>query len=269
VKPLTFSYSDGAALLSGAVVGFVLGLIGGGGSIFATPLLFYFVGVADPHIAIGTGAAAVSVNALTNLLSHARSGRVRWTPALVFALAGAIGAFIGSALGKIVDGQKLLLLFGVLMLVVAAQMAFKRAAPTEGATRPAARTAARAVPALLGIGAIVGVLSGFFGIGGGFLVVPGIIGATGMPMINAIASSLVSVTAFGAATAASYAWSGLVDWRIVALLLGGGVFGGLLGGWLAGRLALRRQLLTQIFATLVAGVGFYVIARGALALMKA
>ncbi len=266
---MAFSFADGAALLSGAIVGFVLGLIGGGGSIFATPLLYYFVGVADPHIAIGTGAAAVSVNALTNLLSHARAGRVRWKSALVFAVAGTTGAFIGSALGKIVDGQKLLLLFGVLMLVVAAQMAFKRAAPVEGEIRRTAKTAARALPALLGIGTIVGVLSGFFGIGGGFLVVPGILAATGMPMINAIASSLVSVTAFGAATAASYAWSGLVDWRIATLLLVGGLFGGLFGAWLAGLLAVRRRLLSQIFSAAVAGVGLYVIARGALALMKA
>ena len=266
---MAFSYSDAAILLSGAIVGFVLGLIGGGGSIFATPLLFYFVGVADPHIAIGTGAAAVSVNALTNLLNHARAGRVRWKSALIFAVAGVIGALFGSALGKIVDGQKLLLLFGVLMLVVAAQMALKGAPSSEGGPRPTRKTAAKALPALLGIGAIVGLLSGFFGIGGGFLVVPGIVAATGMPMINAVASSLVSVTALGAATAASYAWSGLVDWRIAALLLGGGVFGGLLGGRLAGFLAVRRQLLTQIFAAVVAGVGLYVIARGAFALMKA
>ncbi len=231
---MAFSFADGAALLSGAIVGFVLGLIGGGGSILATPLLYYFVGVADPHIAIGTGAAAVSANALANLVSHARAGRVRWKSALVFAVAGTIGALIGSALGKIVDGQKLLLLFGLLMLVVAAQMAFKRAAPVEGEICPTAKTAAKALPktlpALLGIGAIVGILSGFFGIGGGFLVVPGILAATGMPMINAVASALVSVTALAAATAANYAWSGLVDWRLAALLLGGGAVGGLFGG---------------------------------------
>lgn len=266
---MVFSFADGAALLSGAIVGFVLGLIGGGGSILATPLLYYFVGVADPHIAIGTGAAAVSVSALANLLSHARAGRVRWASALVFALAGVIGAFIGSTLGKMVDGQKLLVLFGALMLVVAAQMAFKGATPAPGDARPAAHNAAKPLPALLGIGAVVGILSGFFGIGGGFLVVPGILAATAMPMINAIASSLVSVAALGATTAASYAWSGLVDWRFAALLVVGGLFGGLFGARLAGLLAVRRRLLIQIFAVAVAGVGLYVIARGASALMKA
>jgi uncharacterized protein len=266
---LAFSFADGAALLSGAIVGFILGLIGGGGSILATPLLYYFVGVADPHIAIGTGAAAVSVNALANLVSHARARRVRWNSALIFAVAGVFGALIGASLGKIVDGQKLLLLFGFLMLAVAAQVAFRQETPAEGDIRLPAKNFTKALPALLGIGAIVGILSGFFGIGGGFLVVPGILAATGMPMINAIASALVSVTALAAATAANYASSGLVDWRIAALLLVGGLFGGLFGARLAGLLAVRRRLLSQIFALAVAGVGLYVIARGALALMKA
>lgn len=266
---MAFSFADGAALLSGAIVGFVLGLIGGGGSIFATPLLYYFVGVADPHIAIGTGAAAVSVNALTNLLSLRaggsrtmeiracfRRGRHDWR---VYRLGSrqdrrwpeaASPVRRADARGRGADGLQ---------------------ARGAGGRRDwrTAKTAARALPALLGIGTIVGVLSGFFGIGGGFLVVPGILAATGMPMINAIASSLVSVTAFGAATAASYAWSGLVDWRIATLLLVGGLFGGLFGAWLAGLLAVRRRLLSQIFSAAVAGVGLYVIARGALALMKA
>jgi uncharacterized protein len=265
---LALSYGDGAALLSGAVVGFVLGLIGGGGSIFATPLLYYFVGVADPHVAIGTSAAAVSINALANLWGHARAGHVKWRGAVIFAAAGSVGAIAGSSLGKIVDGQKLLLLFGVLMLVVAAQMVSRRVPKTGQDFRLTWDNAGKTVPALVGLGALVGILSGFFGIGGGFLVVPGLLAATGMPMIAAVGSSLVSVTAFGAATAANYAWSGLVDWRLTAFLLAGGVLGGLFGGRLAGILALRRQLLTQIFAAMVAGVGTYVIYRGALALMR-
>ncbi|MCI4680687.1 sulfite exporter TauE/SafE family protein [Rhodoblastus acidophilus] len=262
------SYLDGAALLSGVIVGFVLGLIGGGGSVFATPLLYYFVGVANPHVAIGTGAAAVAVNALANLLGHARAGRVKWACAAIFAAAGSGGAIIGSSLGKIVDGQKLLLLFGVVMLVVAAQMAIKRPPPQGHDFRLTRENAGKTVPALVLIGLVVGVLSGFFGIGGGFLVVPGILAATGMPMIAAIGSSLVSVTAFGAATAANYAWSGLVDWPVTAFLVAGGVVGGVFGGRLAGVLAARRQLLTQVFAALVAAVGIYVIYRGVLVLMK-
>lgn len=265
---MLISYSDGAALLSGVLVGFVLGLIGGGGSVFATPLLVYFVGVRDPHVAIGTGATAVAVNALFNLFGHARAGHVKWPCAVVFAASGVLGAVVGSSLGKVFDGQKLLLLFGALMLVVAIQMAFKRPAQTNKDVAMTSVNARAMVPSLLFFGVSVGVLAGFFGIGGGFLVVPGILAATGMPMISAIGSSLVSVTAFGAATAANYAVSGLVDWRVAALLLTGGVIGGTFGGMLAQRIAVRKQTLTRIFAALVAGVGAYVIYRGALVLIR-
>jgi uncharacterized protein len=110
------------ALFSGSLVGFTLGLIGGGGSILATPLLIYVVGVASPHVALGTSALAVAVNAYANLVSHARNGQVRRRCAAVFAGMGVIGAFGGSSLGKMVDGQKLLFLFGLLMMVVAAAM---------------------------------------------------------------------------------------------------------------------------------------------------
>jgi uncharacterized membrane protein YfcA len=122
------------------------------------------------------------------------------------------------------------------------------------------------MPRLAFFGLIAGALAGFFGIGGGFLVVPAIIAATQMPILSAIGSSLVSVTVFGAATAANYAFSGLVDWRIAGFLLAGGVVGGIGGGLMAGRMAARKQALTQIFAFLVAGVGLYVIYRGALVL---
>lgn len=106
------------ALASGGLVGFSLGLVGGGGSILATPLLLYVVGVASPHVAIGTSALAVSINAYANLLGHARKGHVRWLCAVVFAVVGTLGALLGSSLGLVVDGTRLLLLFGALMVVV-------------------------------------------------------------------------------------------------------------------------------------------------------
>src|SRR5579863_8822413 len=93
------------AILSGSAVGFSLGLIGGGGSILAVPLLLYVVGVTEPHVAIGTSALAVSVNAFVNLVGHWRAGTVKWRCAAVFAAAGTIGAAIGSSLGKVVEGN--------------------------------------------------------------------------------------------------------------------------------------------------------------------
>ncbi len=106
-------------LASGALVGFSLGLVGGGGSILAVPLMVYVVGVPEPHVAIGTSAIAVAANAAINLSNHARGGTVVWSCALTFAAAGIVGAFAGSILGKMMDGQKLLALFALLMLVIA------------------------------------------------------------------------------------------------------------------------------------------------------
>ena len=106
-------------LASGALVGFSLGLVGGGGSILAVPLMVYVVGVPDAHVAIGTSAIAVAANAAVNLSNHARGGTVRWSCALTFAAAGIVGAFVGSIFGKMLDGQKLLALFALLMLVIA------------------------------------------------------------------------------------------------------------------------------------------------------
>jgi uncharacterized membrane protein YfcA len=119
----------------------------------------------------------------------------------------------------------------------------------------------RLLPLLIGIGFAVGGLSGFFGIGGGFLIVPGLIGATAMPLINAIGSSLVSVTAFGLTTAASYAWSGLVDWPLAGLFILGGALGGLLGTRLARHLAGYKHALTLVFSGIVISVGLYVVVK--------
>ena len=114
-------------LASGALVGFSLGLVGGGGSILAVPLMVYVVGVAEPHVAIGTSAIAVAANAAINLSNHARGGTVIWSCALIFAACGMAGAFGGSILGKMVDGQKLLALFALVMIVIALLMLKTRA----------------------------------------------------------------------------------------------------------------------------------------------
>src|SRR5690242_12836598 len=114
-------------LASGMLVGFSLGLVGGGGSILAVPLMVYVVGVPEPHVAIGTSAIAVAANAAVNLSNHARGGTVRWSCALMFAAAGIVGAFVGSIFGKMLDGEKLLALFALLMLVIALLMLKTRA----------------------------------------------------------------------------------------------------------------------------------------------
>ncbi|MDR7001767.1 putative membrane protein YfcA [Neobacillus niacini] len=107
---------------SGGIIGFTLGLIGGGGSILAVPLLLYMVGVKDPHIVIGSTALAVSINAFLNLIPHSRAGHVHWRPAIVFAIPGVVGAFCGSYLGKLLQSKQLLFLFALLMIFMAIKM---------------------------------------------------------------------------------------------------------------------------------------------------
>jgi uncharacterized membrane protein YfcA len=252
---------DLLAVASGSVVGFVLGLVGGGGSILAVPLLVYVVGVPSAHIAIGTSAIAVAASAAANLAGHARAKTVKWPCAIIFAISGMIGAAGGAQLGKMVDGDRLLTLFGVLMVVVGVLMLRPRKSSGNPDVKLSRETMARMLPMLIGTGLAVGALSGFFGIGGGFLIVPGVIGATAMPLINAIGSSLVSVTAFGLTTAASYAWSGLVDWPLAALFILGGALGGLLGIRLGKHLSSRKHALTLTFSGIVIVVGLYVIVR--------
>src|SRR3569623_78108 len=107
---------------SGGLVGFTRGLFGGGGSILAVPLMVYLVGVPDPHVAIGTSALAVAANAGANLVTHARHGNIKWRCAGIYSIAGVVGALLGSTLGKMLDGQKLLFLFALLMLAVGVMM---------------------------------------------------------------------------------------------------------------------------------------------------
>lgn len=252
------------AALGGALVGFSLALVGGGGSILAVPILVYAVGVRDPHLAIGTSAIGVAANAAIGLVGKARAGAVKWRCGLVFAAAGIAGAALGSIAGKAFDGQALLALFALLMIVVGVLMLRRGEQPGKADAMLGRDNAGKLL--LYGFG--TGLLSGFFGIGGGFLVVPGLIAATAMPIYNAMATSLVAVTGFGVTTAASYALSGLVAWGIAAAFITGGLAGSLIGGRLAVRLSARRGALTKIFAALIFVVAAYMLWQASGALLR-
>lgn len=250
------------ALFSGSVVGFSLGLIGGGGSILAVPLLLYVVGVRDPHVAIGTSALSVAASAFLNLLGHWRAGTVKWPCAAAFAASGVVGAAIGSSIGKAVDGTRLLFVFALVMIAVGIAMLRPRA----GGGDPGVRITPRIALRLVAVGLFVGAVAGFFGIGGGFLIVPGIMLGSGMPILNAIGSSLFSVGAFGLTTAVNYALSGLVDWRIALEFIAGGALGGWLGTRLAVGMASQRRRLVYVFAAVIFVVAAYMLVRTGMAL---
>lgn len=214
------------------------------------PLLLYIVGVSSPHAAIGTSAFAVSVNAFANLYGHARSGNVRWREGVTFGVAGVAGALAGSTIGVLVDGKRLLAAFAVLMMAVAVLMLRRR---EQGAVHEA--PSRLAYLRVLASGAGAGLLAGFFGIGGGFLIVPALVLSCRMRLVTAIGTSLLSVALFGITTATTYAMADLIDWRVAAGFILGGLAGGYLGVLLACRLSGVPGRLNAVFAGVLLAAG--------------
>ncbi len=245
------------AALGGALIGLLLTLFGGGGSVLATPWLVYVVGVVDAHAAIGTSAAAVAVNAMTGLAAQAKAGRVKWPCASVFAAAGLMGALLGAHLAQQVSGAALLKWFAVAMIVIAASMLVPR--KNEG--DPGVRITWPIVLRLAPLGLAAGLAAGFFGIGGGFLIAPGLMAASGMTLAHAGASSLVSVALFGSATSISYAAAGKVIWPLFGALIAGGAIGTIIALPLVRRLEGRAVLARRLFAALVVAVALYILLR--------
>jgi uncharacterized membrane protein YfcA len=202
---------------------------------------------------------AGALNAFANLVSHWRAGTVKWACALIFAAGGVLGAVLGSTLGKLIDGEQLLFLFALVML--AAGLAVLR--PRASTGDPDVHITPRIGLKLVGLGFLAGILSGFFGIGGGFLIVPGIMLGSGIPMVNAVGSSLFSVGAFGLTTAVNYALSGLVDWKVALEFIAGGAVGGFFGMRLCLHLGAKRRALNYVFAVVVFAVAAYMLAQTA------
>jgi len=249
------------SIFSGIIVAFSLGLIGGGGSILAVPLLLYLVGFKEAHLVIGTTSLAVAASAFMDFVMHLRQGHVWWRTASIFAVFGSGGAFAGSVLGKALNGSKLLFLFAILMLVVAFVMLRPRSKAVEDVNKKEPRSVGKRpllLTILIGLG--TGALSGFFGIGGGFLIVPGLMMASGMSVLSAVGSSLLSVTAFGLTTTISYATAGLVDWGVAGLFIAGGLIGGYGGEKLSVYLGEKSvKYLRYIYAAVIIAVAIYMI----------
>lgn len=231
----------------GAAIGLALGMLGGGGSILTVPALVYLLGQ-NPHGAVGSSRVIVGANALIGAWLHSRAGHVRLRAALLFGAAGVAAAFGGARLSRLLPGSALLALFALLMLVIAGVM-------LRGQAR---QTAANAVTApvwwKVGLGGIgVGFLTGFLGVGGGFLIVPALVLLLGMEMPNAVGSSLVVIAINSAAGLLGHLDDGALNWWLIGLLLSGGVPGLLLGARLARSIPPAR--LRQSFALFVVLLG--------------
>ncbi len=160
---------------------------------FGRSIVVIFGGVTSPHVAIGTSAFAVAINAASGLVSHHIKGNVKWCCAVVFTIAGVIGSFIGSSIGKLINGDILLIAFAVVMMIIAYFRLTNKNQTYNINVRLTRDNAPSFIPKLLGFGFIIGLAAGFFGIGVGFLVVPALIYVLKLPIIYAIGTSLFAV----------------------------------------------------------------------------
>jgi uncharacterized membrane protein YfcA len=232
------------AVVLSALIGVSLGLLGGGGSILAVPLLVYVARV-EPHAAIGMSLAVVGATSLGGALVHARAGRVDIKAAALFGVAGMMAAPVGARLSHAVEGRILLLLFAVLMIVVGGLMLRSRR------TAAVSRSPHRAVVPVAGLA--VGLLTGFLGVGGGFLVVPGLTLLAGLPMHAAIGTSLLVIALNSAAGLAGHLREGDMPLALTATFTLAAILGSFVGVRLAG--ALDAHQLRRSFAAFVVAVG--------------
>jgi uncharacterized membrane protein YfcA len=244
------------SVVAGLVIGVILGSLGGGGAILSLPVLVFALGL-TPHDAASASLVIVGITSAIALVEHARAGRVHWRDGLVFGVVGAVGTVFGTTLARRVDGHTLLLAFAGLLLVVAAVL-WRRAsaaARPEGQEPPA--LAANRAASIMGAATAVGLLTGFFGVGGGFAVVPALVIALGFTMREAVATSLLVLTLNTASALVARAFGdGLaLDWSVIAPFTVATVLGSFVGARLGPRLPDR--LLQRSFAILLVGVGVY------------
>lgn len=235
-------------LLLGFGIGLSLGLLGGGGSILTVPALVYLVGQA-PQAAVTTSLAIVGANSLLGAAFHHRQGNLNWKVALLFGGAGMVAAYLAAGLSKLFSPAALLVAFAGLMVVIAGLMIFQRRPEAETQARPA-----KSWPVILVGGAGVGLLTGVLGVGGGFLIVPVLVMLVGLPMYQAVGTSLLIIAANSAAGLLGHLHSGLLDAGLTLVFVAAGLGGTFLGARLASRLpAGRLKLAFAVFVLALAG----------------
>ncbi|RBO82431.1 sulfite exporter TauE/SafE family protein [Nocardia puris] len=245
------------SVLVGAVIGILLGLLGGGGSILAVPGLVYGLGIPLGQ-AVPMSLLVVGLSALAGAVPKMRSGRVQWRVAAVFAVAGLPAAFAGSAANRALPPALALAGFALVMIAAGARMlasedSIGTACRVDGSTVNWRRCTSRAVPVGLG----VGFLTGLFGVGGGFLIVPGLVLLLGIEMSVAIGTSLVIVTANSASGFAAYLGDLSLDWRVAAVFATTAIGGSLVAGRYGQRVDVAR--LQRWFAFLIFTVAAFVL----------
>ena len=236
------------AVAMALLVGVSLGLLGGGGSILAVPLLVYVAGLPAQE-AVATSLFVVGVTSLAGLVPHARAGRVRWRTGLLFGGAGMVGSYLGGRLSAQVPGTLLLVAFAVMMLATATAMIRGRGEPRQA-------DELRPVPAL-GLGVLVGAVTGFVGAGGGFLIVPALVLVGGLPMVAAIGTSLLVISMQSAAGLAGHLSGTSIPWSLALAVTVSAILGSLIGSRLCGRF--QQDTLRRGFGRLVLAMAVLVL----------
>jgi len=242
-------------LILSATIGLSLGLIGGGGSIITVPVLVYVMGV-DPHEAVGMSLAVVGATSLVGAFMHFRRGSVRPKAGLTFGAAGILGAFAGSPLTRLLSPQALLLTFAMFMLVIAIVMLRRQQKPLAEFQRE--RSASDLWKALAaGFG--VGVLTGFLGVGGGFLILPALVIFGGLSMKDAIGTSLLVIFINCVAGLIAHANQSHFSWTTTGAVTALAVSGAIAGTALSHKLAAHK--LQRAFAYFVFAVAVFLFAK--------
>jgi uncharacterized membrane protein YfcA len=242
------------AIALSTLIGVSLGLLGGGGSILAVPLLVYVARI-DVHAAIGMSLAVVGATSLGGALIHARAGRVDVRAAALFGVMGMVGAPLGARASYAVAPRTLLILFALLMILVGGLMLRGRSAASPS---PHAPPRAR-LPAVVPTGLGVGLLTGFLGVGGGFLIVPALTFLGGLPIHAAVGTSLLVIALNAAAGLAAHLRHGDLPVGLTAVFAAASTLGALLGVRLAATLDPLR--LKRSFAAFVTGVGLLLLVK--------
>lgn len=211
-------------ILCGLLIGLLLGLTGGGGSILTVPLLVYVVRL-DAKVAIATSLLIVGVASLAALVQHSRAGQVRWRTGLIFGLAGMAGAYSGGRLAQFIADAVLLLMFAAVMIGSGLAMLRRRrpVAPDTPVRQP------RGLFSIVSDGFIVGIVTGLVGAGGGFLVVPALALLGGLPMHAAVGTSLLVIAMKCVAGLAGYAAHVPIDTTSATIVSACAIGGTLLG----------------------------------------
>lgn len=233
----------------GFAIGITLGLLGGGGSILTVPALVYVVGV-NPQAAVTASLVIVGLNSAFGALLHRNQGTLNWRVAFVFGGIGMIASFLAASASRNVPPHVLLTAFAVLMLVIGSWMLFVKL-PDD------ARGASRGWLAVITGGAVVGAMTGFLGVGGGFLIVPALVLLVGLPMKQAVGTSLVVIAMNSAAGFFGHLTGAQLDLVTTGLFVVTGFAGAFVGARLVQRLSARA--LRQAFALFVVGLGLFLL----------